>query len=467
MSGFAGVSNLIPSVQTGPDWLSQLRPASFRGAPFYVDEASYEGGRRLDTKEFYKRNNAYSEDLGRSARRFRLRAYVIGSGYMAARDALERAIEGYDTAALLVHPYRGNIMCRSGRIVARETKSEGGWCSYDIEFVQDGQQPAPASSANTASGLLGGLASLLPVIQSGYALASLVASDPGVLLGFTEQLLGGAAASFLGLPATTFTGLELLAASWAATPSDTATTALNVSDSFDGAAGNVIAAVATAATAPVDAITGSVPSPAPADFTGGLAALATYGDAVPPIASLAAFYGGPELVGDAAVLPPGVPVGFSGYTGPTDPTDAPTGIAPLAVQQAVTQQAVVDLVEGAATYGVISVASQTTFEIADDADAARALILALLDRRIYAAAASSAWDLYRAWQSMVGLAVADLIARAQGLPSRAPYALPVSLPAAVLAQRFYVDATRADQLVALNDWPHPLFMPAVGIRLTS
>ena len=263
MSGFAGVSNLIPSVQAGPDWLSQLRPASFRNVAFYVDEASYEGGRRLDTKEFYKRNNAYSEDLGRSARRFRLRAYVIGSGYMAARDALERAVEGYDTAALPVHPYRANIICRGARIVARENKSEGGWCSYDIDFVEDGRQPAPASSANTASGLLGGLASLLPVIQSGYALASLVASNPGVLLGFTEQLLGGAAASFVGLPAATFTGLELLAGSWASTPSDTATTALNIADSFDGAADNVVAAVAGAASVPIDAITGSVPLPAP------------------------------------------------------------------------------------------------------------------------------------------------------------------------------------------------------------
>jgi len=36
-----------------------------------------------------------------------------------------------------------------------------------------------------------------------------------------------------------------------------------------------------------------------------------------------------------------------------------------------------------------------------------------------------------------------------------------------LAYRLYQDATRATQIVALNDAPHPLFMPLLGQVLAA
>jgi prophage DNA circulation protein len=47
------------------------------------------------------------------------------------------------------------------------------------------------------------------------------------------------------------------------------------------------------------------------------------------------------------------------------------------------------------------------------------------------------------------------------------YTRPPPSPAVALARRLYQDATRATQLVALNDATHPLFMPASGKALAS
>jgi len=59
----------------------------------------------------------------------------------------------------------------------------------------------------------------------------------------------------------------------------------------------------------------------------------------------------------------------------------------------------------------------------------------------------------------------DLALRAQQLPQLVGYARPSPPAALALAYRLYQDATRAMQLVALNDAPHPLFMPLSGQAL--
>jgi prophage DNA circulation protein len=56
----------------------------------------------------------------------------------------------------------------------------------------------------------------------------------------------------------------------------------------------------------------------------------------------------------------------------------------------------------------------------------------------------------------------DLTLRAQQLPQFIGYARLGPPVALALACRLYQDATRASELVALNDAPHPLFMPISG-----
>jgi len=60
----------------------------------------------------------------------------------------------------------------------------------------------------------------------------------------------------------------------------------------------------------------------------------------------------------------------------------------------------------------------------------------------------------------------DLTTRAKQAPSTIVFYLGNALPALALAQRVYQDPARAGELVARNDAPHPLFMPATVQALT-
>jgi prophage DNA circulation protein len=91
----------------------------------------------------------------------------------------------------------------------------------------------------------------------------------------------------------------------------------------------------------------------------------------------------------------------------------------------------------------------------------------LLDTRQLAAAAAGQDALFAAWQALASAALQDLTLRAQQLPQLIGYARPRPPAALALAYRLYQDATRASELVALNDARHPLFMPISGKALAA
>lgn len=95
----------------------------------------------------------------------------------------------------------------------------------------------------------------------------------------------------------------------------------------------------------------------------------------------------------------------------------------------------------------------------------RRAIAGLIEDRTAAAAAAGQDALCAAWQALESIALQDLAQRAQQLPQLIGYTLPSPPPAVALAYRLYQDATRATQLVQLNDAPHPLFMPLSGQAL--
>jgi prophage DNA circulation protein len=103
--------------------------------------------------------------------------------------------------------------------------------------------------------------------------------------------------------------------------------------------------------------------------------------------------------------------------------------------------------------------SGTEWTSGNAATAARDQPASLIDARTLAAAAAGQEALYAAWQALASVALQDLALRAQQLPQLAGYTRPSPPAAAALAYRLYLDATRATQIVQLNDAPHPLFLP--------
>ena len=409
-------------------WRAALLPGSYKGVPFFLIASRGGGGRRLVTHEYPQRETWVVEDLGVKAETFRLQVFVAGPDYMATRDALIAACQGDDAAGILVHPTLGVLTCRAGVIDWSENPSEqGGYCLFDIEFHQEGESADQFGEGDTIAQALAGIASMAKLAINAYTTVSAIVRNPALLLDFATGLLGGAASSLLGIPLASGLGIALAARAIASSVTDDRATATAVTGVFQTAAAGVIARNAQAPAA-ADVVAGTLSRLAPAaDLTGGLAALTAWGDTLPAPGGAGAVHG------------------------------------VLAAQQA----AIVALVEGAATLAVLTIYAKTDFPHAAAAAAARTAALAMLDRQAAAANLAGQDDLYRGWTALTGKTMRDMIGRAQSLPSLIAWHENDTLPSLVLAQKYYQTAARADELAALNNVPHPLFMPRDGVRLSA
>lgn len=157
-------------------WRSRLQKASFRGVTFDVDDEEGTFGRRVQVHEYPLRDKPYTEDLGRSARRITINAYIIGDDYQAQRDRLIAAIES-EGMGTLIHPFygqmRGNV---DGGVRISHTKEEGRMCRVSFAFVESGELSFPTAGIATGPRLVSSLDSLKSAIAtrfSGFSLAGL------------------------------------------------------------------------------------------------------------------------------------------------------------------------------------------------------------------------------------------------------------------------------------------------------
>ena len=130
-------------------WLNNLLPASFRGVPFQVSGTSSEFGRRNQTHEYPFRDVPYTEDIGRSARKNKIDAFVVGEDHKEQAEKLVEAIEE-GGAGTLIHPILGEL---NVNIVGTSTVSnsiENGRISViSFSFVEAGELIFPDSSVAT------------------------------------------------------------------------------------------------------------------------------------------------------------------------------------------------------------------------------------------------------------------------------------------------------------------------------
>lgn len=120
-------------------WRDEMRPASFRGVPFFVERADRHLDLLADEHVFAGREEAARAvsvvQLGLGAERHQIRAYVIGDDYRERRDALEAAL-AEQSAGRLVHPYRGERTVKIvGRISTQEGPERGGYALITFSAV--------------------------------------------------------------------------------------------------------------------------------------------------------------------------------------------------------------------------------------------------------------------------------------------------------------------------------------------
>lgn len=133
-------------------WKQQLRTASFRKVRFNLTNAEASFGRRTANHSFPKRDEPYTEDMGRKAREFTIEAFIIGDDYLRLKKRLIEACEKPGPGRL-VHPYYGkkNVVCTS--CVVKENSGEGGIARFDLTFREAGSLRFP-SNGRDRKGLL-------------------------------------------------------------------------------------------------------------------------------------------------------------------------------------------------------------------------------------------------------------------------------------------------------------------------
>jgi prophage DNA circulation protein len=434
-----------------------LLPASFRGAPFAVIDDAIAGGRRIALHEYPGRDEPWAEDMGRAARRFRFRGFIVdgdivfaGGPIQLQRALLIAALEKAGPGTL-THPTLGILNVAVNSFSIGQDLGAGRASSVEIDFVESGKQVFPTLLTNS-SGILSAANLAKLAIAADFVRAvvlaaatggshddvatvsrlwsvnvGVLASDATALSRLTSQLPGsfgrysaggnsgyasdGAAIYAIGTPISTLvadasTNRALIATA----DSDLADTIAEVTVSTTD--GDVAAAVA----ALVDALGAACADPA---------------DAVRLLVDLQGF------------SPPG-PIAAGAMGG--------------SVSDVFRRSAAIALVAAAGRY------QPTSY---DDAAAKLSMIAEMLDAEMLIAGDAGADDTFKALRDLRTAIINDLRERGASLAPIQTVTVGRPLPALALAQRLYRDPDRADELIRQANPVSPLFMPTTFKALAA
>lgn len=129
-----------------------LRPASFRGIPFFISQSEAEFGQRSVSHTFPNRDEPYQEPLGRRQRVFQVEGYVIGDDYFQFKNRLIAACESREVGEL-IHPFfnERQVICEQVRV--RESQREGRMATLTFTFREAGQLRFPLGAVNAVQNL--------------------------------------------------------------------------------------------------------------------------------------------------------------------------------------------------------------------------------------------------------------------------------------------------------------------------
>jgi prophage DNA circulation protein len=185
-------------------WREDYRQASFRGAPFFVATADSAYGRRVATHEHAQRDVPYNEDMGRKVRAFTVDAYLLGTNYNLARDALIKACETLGPGTL-VHPYRGDLTVNCTDLRVSESSSELSFCRLSISFVEAGSNSFPKTKIDSVNAISKKAIGLQDMSLNGFISKYLTDGFPGYVLDSAVKTITRIA-NFLENPGVTLLG---------------------------------------------------------------------------------------------------------------------------------------------------------------------------------------------------------------------------------------------------------------------
>lgn len=383
-----------------------MRPAKFREVGFLVRSMEGAGyGRRVQTHEYPLRDTTFSEDLGAPPKVYSFEAFVDWNDRAALLEATNKAGPG-----TLVHPLFGSLEVLCSDATERESTQAVGIAFFSLTFVLVGTNVFPLERPQTrrlvGDKVDGGRAAMLASFEERFAAGKVPQWVTGAAAGWVRSF-----SSAVTRATQTMQGAINLA-SFARTrdPLRTAAEALVANPSL---LGSTVAATVRG----LAGLAGNAP----------LATLRT-------LRSLASF--GNEL-------------------GEVTPATQSRRL------QRERQSAFVALVRTATALEAAPLAAAAPLDSYDAAVELRAQLEELLEPQLEDAGNRGDDALYSALAAVRSEVVRDLKERGAELARIRELTLDATVPALVLAQRLYGDATRAGELVTRNPLiRHPIFVPA-------
>lgn len=404
-------------------WKDELRPATFRGAGFKVDNADSTHGRRQAVHEFAQRDVPQTEDLGRKGREFSVVGYILGKDYFGPRDTL---IEACETAGpgVLVHPYRGemNVVCRG--LAVSESAAEGGMCRVTMTFLEAGSASFPSAKVDSVNAISKAGNTLTTEASDGFVDRFVTTGFPGFVRDAAAEQLKGIA-EFLQNPGFNLAGEIDAASDFYSSVRSLAADAYDLVVSPINLANRLIGVV-----------------------TSIRSAFGSYADFSPSLASLSGPSSTATGANSYAVLRRLVGTTQSTYVGPTR--------TPSRQQQAKNFDSMNEVVRQVAISEMSKEAVVTDFESIQEATSTRTEITDLIDVE---AERTPDDNVYTALGSLHTEVVRGIPQTDQSLPQLIKYTPRVTLPSLLVAHMIYGDASRADEISARNKPQHPGFLP--------
>lgn len=422
-----------------------LLPASFRGVPFAVLADETGGGRRIALHQYPGRDDPWAEDMGRAARSFRFRGFIVdgdvvfAGGPIQLQRALLIAAFERSGSGLLTHPTLGPLTVSVARFAVGQDLGAGRMSSVDVEFVESGKRQFP-SLLSTSKGLL-----------SAANLGKLALAVDGVRAIALARAVGGRRRD-----------LVTTAASWSTKAIELGGDATSLNRLAARLPGNFgrFAGGSADSTATLSELT--------AEASAARAAITTQSLALGAVIA-ASDLDRPGAIIDAASA---LVATLSGAC--SDPADAVRLLSGLAGYQPARPEAATAIGQafGATMRRAAAaqlIAAVGTYE-PTSADEALDLIRrlgALLDAVATEAADAGDQETFRALRSGRAAMIQDLRTRAASLARLRTFRPGAALPSLRLAQRYYRAPARADELEQRAGAVHPLFMPLQFEALTA
>ncbi|PHM20931.1 MAG: hypothetical protein CK604_00535 [Curvibacter sp. PD_MW3] len=126
----------------------KLRPASFRGVPFHVEDAGIGVGRRAEVHSYPQRDKHWVEDLGRAPRELTIEGFLVGPDYVEQANRLLAALEEAGPGTL-VHPWFGTLTVSLTELARANFNTQLGQARISMPFVESGDLEFPSVTGST------------------------------------------------------------------------------------------------------------------------------------------------------------------------------------------------------------------------------------------------------------------------------------------------------------------------------